>query len=181
MSRFQRQLLPNATVFFEREVGPLSRPSRSGWRACRCPFHQSKSGRSFAVHTDGAFVCRGCGVKGGDLIAFLRLRYGLNFKEACRQLGCWDEDAKLTKVRPGPLVRYLVMDFTIDGVEYRAEGPDEPKTELQRLRRSYAEAKDRLSEIREGDAEVFEGEEETQWGILASSSQLIHMEVSDGN
>jgi hypothetical protein len=74
-----------------------------------------------------------------------------------------------------------VMDFVIDGVEHHAEIADEPKNELQQLRRLYAAAKDRLAELHDGDAEKFEGEVEVQWGILASSWELIQMEVTNGS
>jgi hypothetical protein len=181
MSRYQRHLLPSALDFYRQELGPIGRSNRAGWCACRCPFHkQSKSGKSFAVHVEGAFVCRGCGVKGGDLPAFVRWRDGCDFPTACKLLGAWVEDAKPVKVRPGPPVRFLVVDFNIDGTKYDEEVRDEPRTELQLDRRFYADAKDRLAALRNGDAEVFEGEAETQWGILATSWELIQMEVGDG-
>ena len=71
------------------------------------------------------------------------------------------------------------MDFTIDGVEYRAEVEDEPKNELQRLRRFYADASDRLSELHNGSSEKFQDEENVQWGILADSWELIQMEAGN--
>jgi hypothetical protein len=93
-SGFDRNLLPDARLFFEREIGRLTRPDRKGWALGNCPFHSSKSKRSLSVHVrDGAFFCFGCSAKGGDLIAFLRLRDRLSFKEACQQLGCWREMA----------------------------------------------------------------------------------------
>jgi hypothetical protein len=180
--RFLRERLPAPKSFYEDELGQLSRPNRAGWCACRCPFHHSRSGKSFAIHVDGAFVCRGCGVKGGSVISFLRLRYGLNFKQACQRLGAWEDGGhqRSTKVRPGPLVPYLVWEFTIDGVTYRAEVNDEPKTELQLHRRLYADARDRLHELHQGAAEQFENEEELQWGIFAASWELIEMEARHG-
>ena len=136
---------------------------------------------SFSVNlANGGFYCHGCAVKGGDMVVFLRLRYGLSFKDACKQLGAWDEDGKTSsKPRLGPLARYLVMDFVIDGIEHHAAIEDEPRNELQRLRRFHAEAKDRLHEIHDGCGEQFDGEEEVQSGILATSSELIRMEMAD--
>src|SRR6266849_1592832 len=133
VTHFRKDALPPATSFYEYELGNLTRPNRKGWALGPCPFHHTKSGTSFSAHLGhGAFYCFGCGVKGGDLISFLRLRDGLSFKEACLQLGCWDEAGKPVKVRPGPLVHHLVMDFTIDGVEYQSDlVRDEPTTELQ--------------------------------------------------
>jgi len=59
-SGFQRDLLPPARSFYERELGKLSRPSR-GWVRGRCPFHDSRSGLSFSVNLDGGggFYCFG--------------------------------------------------------------------------------------------------------------------------
>ena len=176
---FRRDKLPPARSFYEFELGKLTRPNRKGWAQTRCPFHESKSGKSFSVNLDsGGFHCFGCDAKGGDLVSFLRLQ-GLSFKEACARLGAWDESGKPIKVRPGPPVRYLVMEFTIDGIEYRASVPDEPTTELRRLRRFHVAAHDRLIEIRNGD-DAGDDEEEVQWGILASSWALIQMEVTGG-
>jgi hypothetical protein len=174
---FRRELLPPARAFYEGEVGKLTRPSR-GWAKANCPFHKSKSGTSFSVNIEtGGFHCFGCDARGGDLIDFVMLRDHLSFKAAAQSLGAWGEVGKPVKRRPsGPPVRYLVMDFTIDDQQYHAEVPDEPRNELQRLRRFQAEARDRLSEIRQGGAERFEGEEETQWGILATSWELVQME-----
>jgi hypothetical protein len=177
-SRFRKELLPPARTFYEQALGRLTRRNSKGWALANCPFHKSQSGKSFSVHLDrGSFVCFGCGVRGSDILAFLRLHDRLTFRQACQRLGCWNESAKPSKPRPGPLVRYLVMDFVIDGVQYFAEIMDEPKNELQLLRRLHAEARDRLHEINEGGAEKFEGEEESQWSILADSRELIQTEV----
>lgn len=179
--RFRRDELPPPTLFYPAELGKFSRPNRKGWCLANCPFHNSKSGKSFAINIEtGGFRCWGCDARGGDIVDFLRRRYGLSFKEACQQLGCWDEDGQPVVVRPGPLVRYLVLHFSNDGNQFREQVRDEPTTELQLDRRLHAAAADRLAEIRKGDAEVFDGEEETQWGILATSWEVIRMEVDDG-
>jgi hypothetical protein len=94
-----RSRTPSALRFYEQEIGKLSRPSR-GWAMGRCPFHKSKSGRSFSVNTDsGGFKCFGCAVRGGDVISFARLRYNLGFKEACQRLGCWNEAPSPATIR----------------------------------------------------------------------------------
>jgi hypothetical protein len=177
--RFRKDLLPPTRDFYESELGKLTGPNGKGWALGNCPSHKSKSGKSFSVNVDsGAFHCWGCDARGSDIIDFIRLRDGLSFKEACRQLGCWDEAGKPVKVRPGPLVHHLVIDFTIDGVEYQSDlVRDEPTTELQLDRWFHAAAADRLAQIRDRDAEKFEGEQEVQWGILATSWELIRMEV----
>jgi CHC2 zinc finger len=180
---FRKELLLPAKSFFEREIGHLSRPDRKGWMKGHCPFHQSKSGKSFSVHVDGHFYCHGCGVKGGDVVNFLRLRDRMGFKETCKALGAWGDDEKQKqgiKIRRGPLVSYLVFEFEVDGVPLRAELEDQPRTELEQLRRFAAEATDRLHEIRNGDAERFPNEEAIQWAILSQSWELIEMEVRNG-
>ena len=94
--RFRRELLPVAKSFYEGELGQLTRPSR-GWARGRCPWHESRSGLSFSVNLDsGGFYCFGCQVKGGDIVAYVMLRDKIDFKAACRQLGCWDEQATVT-------------------------------------------------------------------------------------
>jgi hypothetical protein len=129
---------------------------------------------------DGRWKCFACDI-GGDIVNFVMRRYALSFKDAARREGAWDDGLQIGAVvvrRPTVLVPSLVLDFSIDGTEYHSEElRDEPKTELQQTRRFYAQAKDRLAEIRNGDAEEFEGEEEAQWGILAASWELIQMEV----
>jgi hypothetical protein len=66
----------------------------------------------------------------------------------------------------------------IDGTRYSSEVRDEPRTDLQRTRRFFHGAAERLQELREGASETFEGEEEAQWGILSASWELIQMEVN---
>jgi hypothetical protein len=173
---FDRALLPPPRTFFLSEgVEPKTRPNSRGYVSACCPLHDSKSGRSFTFNVDtGAWICwAGCGR--GDMIGFTMQRYGMDFKAACQRIGCWTEQGKRKPVRVKltRAVPYLVMDFTVDGEQYRAEVRDEPKDDFQRLRRIYAEAKDRLHEIRDGDAERFPGEEETQWKTMANSWELI--------
>jgi hypothetical protein len=174
-----KELLPLPSSFYPPELGKLTRPNRKGYALGRCPFHKSKSGKSFAVNLEhGGFYCFGCGVH-GDMVSFVRQRYKLSFNDARKVLGAGEDAGKVIKPRPGPRVRYLAMDFSIDGTTYRAEVKDEPVTELQQLRRIHADAHDRLIEIRDGAAEKFDAEEEAQWGILAATWELIQMEVTD--
>jgi hypothetical protein len=158
--RFAKDRLPPALSFYEAALGRLTRPNRKGWCACRCPFHQSKSGKSFAVHIEGAFVCHGCGVRGHDLIAFLRLRDGLTFKEACQQLGAWDE---VGRPSPPPVmvpVRYLTLDFAIGGDRYSVSLKDEPQY-ASMIRRFCRESADQLTAQGLEQSESADGE--TYW------------------
>lgn len=179
---FDRSLLPPAKTFYEAEgvIDSRRRPDGRGWIRGDCWFHKSKSHTSFAVHLDGGFFCHGCGVKGGDLIDFVKLRDGVGFQAACKILGAWvDRDGEIQKkpMRPTVAVRYLVWDVLIDGIQYTARVLDEPKDPLQLDRRIYAEACDRLTEIRAGDPERFENEAEVQWELLSLAWGLIQMEV----
>jgi len=91
---FDRSLLPPSRTFYERELGKLGREDRNGWSRVRsgCPFHASESKTSFYVHRSGGFYCHGCNSKGGDVVAFMRQRYNLSFKQAAQELGCWVTD-----------------------------------------------------------------------------------------
>ena len=94
-SRFRPECIPPATAFFEQQLGPLARPNRKGWmRVLRgCPFHESKSKKSFFVHLSGGYYCFGCGACGGDIISFLMRRDHLSFIDAARALGAWEDGA----------------------------------------------------------------------------------------
>lgn len=85
--RFNREHLPNAATYYHRELGtPVN---ATGWRSVRCPFHDDTHA-SFSINADsGGFVCHACGVKGGDVLAFHRQRYGLDFVSAAKELGAW--------------------------------------------------------------------------------------------
>jgi hypothetical protein len=90
---FDRAAMPVPRSFYERELGELRRPSR-GWASPKagCPFHASKSKTSFRLHLEsGAFRCFGCGVKGGDVLSFARLRYHLDFRQAAGYVGALRE------------------------------------------------------------------------------------------
>jgi hypothetical protein len=100
MKPFHRELLPPASSFYMRELKKLSRPSR-GWAQALCPFHDDHD-PSFSVKLDtGGFFCFACQAKGGDLVDFLMLRDGLNFKAAAQQLGAWRDGRPLGE-RPEP-------------------------------------------------------------------------------
>ena len=58
-------------------------PNRQGF--VNCPFHNERTA-SFKIFTDSnRFKCFGCGVS-GDVIDFVRLLYGLDFRQACLRL-----------------------------------------------------------------------------------------------
>jgi DNA primase len=84
---FSRNRLPDPASYFEREG--LRMTGRRVWRSAICCFHEDHS-PSLRVNVDtGAFRCMACGVRGGDILEFHRLRHGLSFKQAARDLGAW--------------------------------------------------------------------------------------------
>lgn len=64
---------------------------RGAWRSALCPFHPDKH-PSLRVNTNtGAFRCFVCDARGGDVLAFYRLRTGMGFVEAAKALNAWEE------------------------------------------------------------------------------------------
>ena len=58
-------------------------PNRQGFVSC--PFHSERTA-SFKIYPkSNSFYCFGCGA-GGDVIDFVRLLYGLDFRQACIRL-----------------------------------------------------------------------------------------------
>jgi DNA primase len=102
---FDRSQLPGAIVFYERELGRLTRPNRAAWRLGNCPFHKSKSKKSFSVHESGRFRCFGCAAHGPDVVAFVRLRDHCDFPTACQTLGCWADVTPVERIRIDALNR----------------------------------------------------------------------------
>ena len=87
--KFVHTLLPNTFEYFKSQSIDLK--GNGAWRDAICPFH-ADSRPSLRVHTDkGAYRCMACGAHGGDVLAFHQHRHGLNFVDACKQLGAWVE------------------------------------------------------------------------------------------
>ena len=86
--RFRPDRLPDVGLFYRQQFEQL-KSSGKGWALTRCPFHEERNA-SFAIHLErGAFICHACGVKGGDLVDFVRMRDGCDFVAACKSLGAW--------------------------------------------------------------------------------------------
>lgn len=85
---FQRAALPNPAGYYADRAG-LRLIGRGRWRSALCPFHDDTR-PSLRVNAEtGAFRCMVCGAKGGDILAFHRMRHGLSFQQAARDLGAW--------------------------------------------------------------------------------------------
>jgi len=91
-SGFDRAKLPSPTDYFAQQGLKLT--GGGEWKNVICPFH-GDSKPSLRVRIDtGGFRCMVCGAHGGDVLAFHRQRYGLNFKQAAQQLSAWNGGAR---------------------------------------------------------------------------------------
>jgi len=85
--RFSRQALPSPITYYENQGIKLN--GSGAWRDALCPFHHDTK-PSLRINIErGAYRCMVCGAHGGDVLAFHMHKYGLNFVEACKQLGAW--------------------------------------------------------------------------------------------
>lgn len=90
--KFVRQLLPNSIEYFRSQGIVLK--GKGAWRDALCPFHNDTS-PSLRVNIErGAYRCMVCGAHGGDVLAFHQHKHGLNFVNACKELGAWVEISK---------------------------------------------------------------------------------------
>ena len=177
-NRFDRTQLPPARSFYEKELGKLARPDRRGWAVANCPFHRSKSGRSFSVNLEsGAFYCFGCSAKGGDVIAFMRKRYNLSFRGACEQLGCWlsngPDAATQKRLREAREERERLRREDEERKERERQERITARDELHGLERDYSSASGRLAQLQRGQAERYRGEQNLAWLFLADTLPRI--------
>lgn len=90
--KFVRSLLPNPITYYESQAMILK--GGGAWRSAICPFHKDTK-PSLQINIEkGAYRCMACGARGGDVLAFHQHKHGLNFIEACKQLGAWMEVSK---------------------------------------------------------------------------------------
>ena len=85
---FNKALLPPAASYYQRE-GVKLRGSRE-WRLALCPFHNDRHPSLRVNVNSGAFRCFVCDARGGDVLAFHRLRTGMGFVEAAKALNAWE-------------------------------------------------------------------------------------------
>lgn len=84
---FSRKDLPSSIQYYETHGIKLK--GSGAWRDAICPFHKDTK-PSLRINVEkGAYRCMACGAHGGDVLAFHMHRHGLNFVEACKQLGAW--------------------------------------------------------------------------------------------
>jgi hypothetical protein len=112
----------------------------------------------------------------------------LSFKDACKALGAWQEpDGKRATLVRRVVGRDLALTFDVAGTAYTVKLQDDTNDLWKRLtpyswtlRRIFADARDRLHELHRGDQETFEGETENCWSLLATSWELMQLEVANG-
>lgn len=87
--KFDRRRLPTPISYYSRQFNNLK--IKSDRIIVKCCFHDDTTPSLSINLVDGYFRCFGCGAKGGDILAFHRLRYGLSFVDAVTELGAWHE------------------------------------------------------------------------------------------
>lgn len=74
--------------FYRSELPTMPPPGRHEWcDGGLCPFHDDNRAGSFKLNLrTGGFNCFSCQKKGGDIIAFTRLKHGLGFFDALHKI-----------------------------------------------------------------------------------------------
>lgn len=98
---FDKTRIPESAEYFESQG--LTLRGRGKWRTTECRFHDGSDSMRINVAT-GAWVCMSCGAKGGDVLSYHMQAHGLEFVEACKQLGAWVDDGRPQREhKPAPL------------------------------------------------------------------------------
>lgn len=110
MGRFIREHLPEPVAFFEVEGVVLK--GAGPWKTGPCHFHSGSD--SLRVHTNsGGWICMACGIKGGDVLSYAMQRHNLDFVEAARRLGAYQDDGRAHQgqASPAPLPARAAMEL----------------------------------------------------------------------
>ena len=90
--KFSRRDLPPSIQYYQTQGIKLT--GGGEWKNAICPFHQDTKPSLRINVENGAYRCMVCGARGGDVLAFHMHKHGLNFVEACKQLGAWTVGTK---------------------------------------------------------------------------------------
>ncbi len=94
---FNRDHLPGWLAYADAQG--IKVEGRGTWRSILCDFHDD-SKPSLRVNTkSGGWCCMSCGASGGDVLAHLMQRNGVNFVSAARTLGAWQDDGEPARPR----------------------------------------------------------------------------------
>jgi hypothetical protein len=167
---FHRELLPPALSFWEGEFGSLGRGGKS-WRRVLCPFHRDHH-PSLSVNAEsGGFYCFACGAKGGDLVAYVMLRDGVDFKAAAQMLGAWRQ----ARDTPQERLEWIGQERKRDRIRLAADRLEcaerelrlRIRSELHSLERVQSEILGRLQALNRGAQENTLDEAEVCWNVLS--------------
>ena len=87
---FQRDHLFDSVTFYESQGLVLQRGGK--WRTTGCAGHGGSDSMRINTQT-GAFACMaGCGLRGGDVLAYQMQVTGQDFVAAAKALGAWQDD-----------------------------------------------------------------------------------------
>ncbi len=113
--------LPEPRAYFESMGLTLGRGNK--WVTTRCEFHGGSDSMRINLHS-GAFACMAaCGARGGDVLAYHRAATGLDFVEAAKALGAWEEDPSHPQhhsPRPAPFTARQALQVLANDVLYCA-------------------------------------------------------------
>lgn len=113
--------LPEPRSYYEGMGLRLGRGSK--WVTAPCIFHDGSDSLRVNLHS-GAFVCMaGCGARGGDVLAYHRAAAGLDFVEAAKALGAWEEAPgrpQHANPRPAPFTPRQALQVLADELNYCA-------------------------------------------------------------
>jgi CHC2 zinc finger len=98
---FRRELLPDPVSYFEGQDLRLKGPGN--WKTTRCVFHDGSDSMRVNVKS-GGWCCMACNRKGGDVLAYHMMAYGMEFVDAAKNIGAWvDDDKPVVSQKPAPL------------------------------------------------------------------------------
>lgn len=89
---FLRENLPNPRGYYAAQFPSMKCHYQSPlWISVLCCFHDEVSPSLRINLNSGGFICFGCGVKGGDIVAFHQRRYGLSFVQTIDFFHAWGD------------------------------------------------------------------------------------------
>jgi len=88
--QFDRSKLPKPENYYAQQFPELKNKSvKSAWVNVHCCFHDDSQPSLGINLISGGFHCFACGAKGGDVLAFQRMRYRLSFVRAVDLWEAW--------------------------------------------------------------------------------------------
>lgn len=88
--KFIRDRLPDWLAYAYREGIVVE--GRGKWRNILCDFHDDHHPSLRIKPESGGWCCMSCGASGGDVLSHYMRRAGLEFIDAVKALGAWDEN-----------------------------------------------------------------------------------------